>query len=134
MVKTFWNKYKWLIITLIIAAIALMAVNYVRKYPISYAPSPTPVETNNIAIKNFSFDPAAISVEKGTAVTWTNKDSAEHQIASDPYPSHTVLPELFSAPLSQNQSYSFTFNKTGVFSYHCQIHPSMKGTVTVFVK
>jgi plastocyanin len=36
-----------------------------------------------------------------------------------------------SSPLAQNQTYSFAYDKTGTFSYHCSIHPSMKGTVIV---
>jgi len=39
--------------------------------------------------------------------------------------------ELSSSVLSAGQTYSHTFSKTGVFPYHCGVHPSMKGTITV---
>jgi plastocyanin len=28
-------------------------------------------------------------------------------------------------------SYQFTFTQAGIYSYHCTIHPSMKGTIIV---
>ena len=40
-------------------------------------------------------------------------------------------PELSSSVLSSGQTYSHTFKTAGVFPYHCGVHPSMKGTITV---
>jgi plastocyanin len=40
-------------------------------------------------------------------------------------------PELGSSVLSTGQTYSHTFNTAGVFHYHCGVHPTMKGTITV---
>jgi plastocyanin len=82
-------------------------------------------ETSNISIKNFSFDPATLSVKTGTKVTWTNNDSTSHTITSD---SGSLLN---SGTLAPGQSFSFTFTKDGTISYHCSIHPTMKGGVTV---
>lgn len=86
---------------------------------------------NTILVKDFAFSPSTLTIKTGTAVTWTNVDAAPHQIASDPHPAHTDLPGLFSDSLSTGQNYSFTFTKSGTFGYHCNIHPSMKGTVIV---
>ena len=82
---------------------------------------------NAIAIKNFAFDPVPLAVKTGTAVTWTNQDSAPHTIVSD-----AGSPVPFSSnSLSTGASYSFTFTQPGTYTYHCSIHPSMKGTVVV---
>jgi plastocyanin len=82
---------------------------------------------NTITIKNFAFSPATLTVAKDTKVTWTNEDSAPHQIASD-----TSSAVSFSGPsMSSGQSFSFTFSQTGTFSYHCAIHPSMLGKIIV---
>lgn len=81
-----------------------------------------------VEIKNFSFSPATLTIKAGTIVVWTNQDPVPHQIASD---SASNLSGLISSALSQGQSYSFTFTKTGTFGYHCQIHPSMAGTIIV---
>ena len=95
------------------------------------AQSQSPVATDIIIIKNFAFDPSTVTVKVGTTVTWKNEDSVMHNIASDPHPTHTDLPELDSKELASGESYSFTFNKTGTFGYHCHLHPNMKGKVMV---
>jgi plastocyanin len=86
-----------------------------------------PVGSNDILIKNFAFSPASLTIRTGTTVTWLNQDGAQHQIASDP-----VTPSAFNSdPLADGTSYQFTFTKPGTYTYHCTIHPSMKGTVIV---
>jgi amicyanin len=82
-------------------------------------------ETNSVTIENFAFNPATITVKKGTTVTWTNKDSAAHTVTTDSGSGPT------SQLLNQGDSYTFTFNTAGTFNYHCQPHPNMKGTVIV---
>lgn len=88
-------------------------------------------EKKTVEVENFVFSPKEIIIKKGTTITWVNKDSAPHQIASNPHPLHTSFPELISGTLSQNQSYSFTFEKTGTIEYHCHLHPSMRGKIIV---
>jgi plastocyanin len=90
-------------------------------------PSASPGSGNAITIKNFAFDPSSLTVKTGTAVTWTNYDGATHTIVSD-----TGSPAPFSSDsLSPGASYTFTFTQPGTYTYHCSIHPSMKGTITV---
>lgn len=87
--------------------------------------SATTQEAMMVEIKNFSFSPATLTVRKGTTVTWTNQDSVKHNVfsATDGGPQGPLL--------GKDESYSFTFEKVGTFSYICQPHPNMKGTVTV---
>jgi plastocyanin len=89
-------------------------------------PSTTPEATSSITIQNFAFSPADITVKKGTKVTWTNKDGAPHTVTESDSQDGPA-----SGSLGNGQSYSFTFNTTGTFKYHCTIHSSMTGTVTV---
>ena len=42
-----------------------------------------------------------------------------------------TLPHLIQAPSANGGTYQFTFTQTGVYTYHCSIHPQMTGTVTV---
>jgi len=77
-----------------------------------------------VTIKGFAFAPAALSVKVGTAVTWTNRDSATHTVTFD-------TGSDTSGNLSNGGSYSETFSTAGTFPYHCAIHPNMKATVTV---
>lgn len=81
--------------------------------------------TDEVEIENLAFLPSNISVKKGTTVTWTNKDRTEHTVTVD----SGEGPK--SGTLNRDDSYSFTFNQTGEFSYHCEFHPSMTGKITV---
>lgn len=77
-----------------------------------------------VAIKGFKFVPADLTVKVGDTVEWTNEDSAPHTATAD-------LGEFDSDRLVQGDSFSFTFQNKGDFSYFCAIHPSMKGSVIV---
>jgi plastocyanin len=92
----------------------------------SGAAGAAPVAANTVAIKNFAFAPAAITVKAGTKVTWTNQDSDAHTVTSQ-----NNSGPLSSAALNTGQSYSYTFTKPGTYSYLCTIHPFMTATVTV---
>ena len=96
--------------------------------PATTPATPTPAGgSNQIAIKNFAFSPAALTIKTGTTVTWTNQDGAPHQISSDP-----GAPVAFnSESLANGASYQFTFTQAGTYDYHCTIHPAMKGTIIV---
>jgi plastocyanin len=95
--------------------------------PVTTAPTTSTAGGNTIVIKNFAFDPSSLTVKSGTAVKWTNQDGASHAIVSD-----TGSPATFSSDsLSTGASYSFTFTQPGTYTYHCSIHPSMKGTIIV---
>ncbi len=83
--------------------------------------------TGAITIKNMMFTPPQISVQKGATVTWTNNDNVAHTVIDDL--SNVGGPA--SGNIEPGSTYSFTFNKTGSFQYHCSIHPSMRGTIVV---
>src|SRR5215212_4971559 len=83
-------------------------------------------KTMTISIKNFAFDPSNTTVSPGTTVTWVNNDQTAHTMTA------TNPAGVFgSGTLQPGQSYSFKFDKPGTYTYHCEIHPDMTGTVTV---
>jgi plastocyanin len=90
----------------------------------------TPVPSGSphaIAIKNFVFSPATLTVKTGTTVTWTNDDSAPHTVVSD-----AGSPVPFTSPeLVTGVSFMQTFSQAGIYTFHCSIQPSRKGTVVV---
>jgi amicyanin len=83
-----------------------------------------PVGSNAVAVDNFKFDPATLTVPVGSTVTWTNKDEEPHTIAAKDGSFH-------SPTLDTKGTYSFTFTKPGSYDYICSIHPFMTGTVVV---
>lgn len=85
-----------------------------------------------VAITATGFNPATIKVKVGQSVNWTNQDAKSHQVASDPHPSHDGLSGLEGDPLAKGESYGFTFDKAGTFTYHDHLDPlKLKGTVVV---
>jgi plastocyanin len=86
--------------------------------------SSTQPVTKTVSIQNFAFSPATLTVKKGTTIVWTNLDSATHTVTSD-------TGKFNSGNLSQNKTFSYTFNTAGAYAYHCAIHPMMIGTITV---
>ena len=84
----------------------------------------TPV-TVNVSILNTAFNPASLTISKGTIVKWTNNDGSDHTVTSN-----TAL--FDSGNMSSTQTYSYTFNTPGSYPYHCTIHGlGMSGTITV---
>ncbi len=78
-----------------------------------------------VTIQNFAFSPSSISVQKGSTVTWTNRDNTAHTVTGN------TSGGPASGHIQPGKSYSFTFNSAGTFPYHCAIHPEMTGKVTV---
>ena len=85
---------------------------------------PVMADEISVTIKNFDYSPMELDIKPGTTVVWKNLDGEPHTIAS--------TDGMFRSPaLDQNDSYSFTFSRPGVFKYICSIHPKMKATITV---
>ena len=79
---------------------------------------------STVTIQNFTFTPNTLTVKAGTNVTWTNQDSAVHDVTSD-------SGEFSSPDLNKDDKYTYNFTKPGEYSYYCDEHPSMKGKVIV---
>ena len=87
-----------------------------------------PVATTVVAIQNFAFSPATITVKAGSTVTWTNRDEDPHNVTAQ---SGGTSGPFHSPALSTGQSYRYTFTALGRFDYLCTIHPFMTATVLV---
>ena len=76
------------------------------------------------------FEPSRINAHTGETVRWIDGDTV----------SHTITSATFNGivwPNGSNQGssvFSHTFDKSGTFSYFCQIHPYMSGVVFVDVQ
>jgi len=76
-----------------------------------------------VGVANFTFTPGTSAVSAGGTVTWTNADTTAHTVTFDSGPD--------CGNLATGASTTVTFPGAGTFPYHCTIHPSMKGSVTV---
>ena len=81
-----------------------------------------------VLIGDDSFTPRTIKVKKGDAVTWTNQATSLHQIVGD----QSVLSMDSQESLAQGDTYTYTFDKAGTYTYHDPLNPlKLKGTVVV---
>jgi plastocyanin len=78
----------------------------------------------DVEIEDFAFKPAAITATVGQTVTFTNKDSAPHTATLDD--GSCTTPNI-----AAGGSDALTFNAAGTYPFHCNVHPDMKGTITV---
>jgi plastocyanin len=81
-------------------------------------------ESGTITIHNFMFNPMSLVVPVGATVSWKNLDGEPHTIRS-------VDDTFRSGALDQNDSFSFKFDKAGIYKYVCSIHPQMIATIVV---
>lgn len=92
------------------------------------SPSGSPVATTTVELPpSYKFTPAAIVVDAGATVTWTNEDHFTHsvQFLDGGLPTEPAV-------MDPGASTTFTFDRAGVYRYQCHLHPqNMQGTVTV---
>lgn len=85
-----------------------------------------------IKMSQIKFVPQNVRVSKGTKVIWVNDDLAEHYVNTDPHPGHNYYPSQNSKLLKKGESYTLTFDQTGIYPYHCSAHySSMMGSLLV---
>jgi plastocyanin len=86
--------------------------------------APAPAKTVSVDISKLGFVPNAVSVQTGDSVTWTNKDTVNHQVVCATCPFTSVV-------LAPGQTHTFTFMKTGKFTTVDPLNKNKRGTVTV---
>jgi len=78
----------------------------------------------SVTISDFKFTPASITIHVGDTVTWTNNGPSAHTATANDGSFNTGV-------LQKGHSASQTFTTAGTFTYICQIHPFMHGTIVV---
>ena len=89
-----------------------------------------PVGAGNEGSISEFFVPSRLNLHTGNIVTWIDNDTVSHTITSATF-NGVVWPQGSTQGPS---TFSHTFNKSGTFSYFCQIHPYMTGVAFVDVQ
>ena len=77
-----------------------------------------------IAIDNFVFSPATVTIAPGTRVVWINHDDVPHTVtASDR--------GFGSGALDTDDQFAYQFTTPGTYTYFCAIHPMMTAEIVV---
>jgi plastocyanin len=90
-----------------------------------------------VSVRDFYFEPSQVIVEPGTTVRWVNEGTTQHTVfATSP------AGAFRSGTLHPGESFTHTFpqrfpkaspdspTKPGTYEYLCEIHPSMRASVT----
>lgn len=80
--------------------------------------------TVSVEIKDFKFGTDPVEAKVGDVVGWTNGDSAPHTATLDDGSCDT-------GNINQGATGLLVFNEAGTYTYHCNIHTNMKGTINV---
>jgi len=115
--------------SVLIGVIALVVILAVVGYFL-FKPAPvvekaqgSGIEGSAVEIKNFNFNPTKVNIEINQTVVWRNQDNVTHDVVEDS--------GLFDSDLEPGEEFSYQFTEAGTYKYHCDIHPSMKGTIVV---
>lgn len=107
------NNQRMKRMTLVLTAVAALAIA-----------GPAQAATKAINIYASGFSPKSATITEGDTVTWTNRDTANHQVLA-------TKGQFVSPIIHPGQSYSFTFRAAGTYNYKDELHPKLTGTITV---
>lgn len=91
------------------------------------APSGEAVRAAKVRIIEFFYDPDPVTIQVGGKVIWQNEDSDPHTATADD-------DSFDTGTIEEGKIKSETFKDAGTYTYFCEIHPKMHGTVEVVEK
>jgi len=118
-----------LLVVLAAAAAACGGGGYGSTPSTNPTPTPTPAAAADVTITisgqygAMSFSPSPASAKVGQTVSWHNADNIPHTATGTSFDTGIIAPGATSAPIM--------FSAANSNGYHCAIHPSMVGTLTV---
>ena len=120
-----------IIILGVIGVIAL--VPYSKSMPTLVSSSQAPVgKIAVIIMKENKFNPETVQIRKGDQVIFKNDDNRQWWPASNLHPTHGIYPEFDPLkPVDPGNTWTFIFNKPGIWRYHDHLAPRILGAVEV---
>jgi len=77
-----------------------------------------------ISMKGCAFGPTVLRAPVGATVVWTNDDRVPHAIAGAGW-------DAAQTPIGPGATAAHTFDKAGVYTYMCYVHPGMAGVIVI---
>lgn len=86
----------------------------------------------SVRIAKQGFEPNNIRINVGASVRFSSKIERPFWPASDAHPSHRLYPEFDAEKaIASGESFSFRFDKPGMWNYHDHLNPKHTGVITV---
>jgi plastocyanin len=118
---TSWDwKARWAFVFFVLVVAALLITG--DKGSASGATATTS-GAKQVDIANFAFHPHTLSVKPGARVAFVNSSKVAHTA--------TRSGSFDTGHIKPGSSVVVRFEHKGIFSYHCEIHPFMKGKIVV---
>jgi plastocyanin len=108
----------WTGIVGLFAAIAIMAVVVIVRENTGGADAAAGDDT--VVMARIAYNPATLTVPRGANVTFDNQDVAPHTVTADEGP-------IDSGLLDPGKAFRLVVEES--FTYHCEVHPSMKAEI-----
>jgi len=107
----------------LLLALVVMGL-FVTGQPSQMSSENATANTGEVVILNFAFEPATLTVNVGTKVTWINRDDDPHTVTD-------TEKRFGSKALDTGDRFTTEFTKPGTYNYYCALHPKMTGQVIV---
>src|SRR6516165_1668744 len=89
-------------------------------------PASAPPRVVAVAIREFKFEPATVTVHEGDTVNWKNDDFVPHTATED-----VNKPGFDSGPIQTGAAWHYVARNKGTYNYICTLHPNMQGKLVV---
>lgn len=113
--------------TLFIGAIVLILILWPQTWLAKALPTPFMITLEN---QSPYYKPVIAKVTTGTSITWHNPTPTHHTITYDGCSPQRQC-AFDSGAIPPNGSYTLKSLPPGRYSYHCNIHPIMRGNLVV---
>ncbi len=129
---------KFLLYSLFLVILTSTSIAYAEEYIIDIPLGAYNPELNTVA--EVWYDPPRMFVTVGDTITWYNDDKEGHTVTSGEGSGRFGwMSDNFGKPnkifdsgrFMPGESWSYTFEDSGTFSYYCTIHPWMEGILIV---
>lgn len=99
---------------------------------LSFGNDTSKVITQYVVLTSEGFSPKEIKIREGGTLVFTTTLGKPFWPASDMHPTHGIYPEFDpKKPLESDESWSFTFDKPGVWRFHDHLNSTYVGKVEV---
>lgn len=83
-----------------------------------------PPQLRTVSIKGFAYLPDSLAASPGDTIAFTNQDLVIHTVTAD-------TARWDSGDLKPRATFRLVVPSRGHISFHCELHPAMKGQVHV---
>lgn len=127
------NVRKFAVIALILVAVAVIAASLFMVFNPNGIETTDEVQDVTVTLNDADATPQTVQIAKGATVTWENVGAnPRHLVISSSNPQQTLEGFGVEDGILQDESYSFTFDTAGSFTYEDTTEPEkFNGTIIV---